>query len=178
MGEGRRGGRTTKSTTANLLVPVASPGAAPIAGSFLLRQRQAPVKFRRGGARLALRMVWHDQGGEGGGVGGRNRAGVASIYSRARGPSGRKVSSSEAMLQEANGMGKGRGRCCVSWRCSTAWSRVMGRCGLVWNGRCSARQRRRSRRRAVAVWRGALNGDVWRSPGSVVIVCARGEGGV
>ena len=35
--------------------------AAPIAGSFLLRQRQAPVKFRRGGARLALRMVWHDQ---------------------------------------------------------------------------------------------------------------------
>src|SRR4051812_21343252 len=47
--------------TANLLVPVASPGAAPIGGSVLLRQRQAPVKFRRGGARLALRMVWHDQ---------------------------------------------------------------------------------------------------------------------
>ena len=106
-----------------------------------------------------------------------NRAGVASIYSRARGPSGRKVSSSGATLQAANGMGKGRGRCCVSWRCSTKWSRGMGRCGLVWNGRCSARQRRRLRRRAVAVWHGAANGDVWRSPGSVVIVCARGEGG-
>ena len=102
---------------------------------------------------------------------------MASIYSRARGPSGRTVSSSGATLQAANGMGKGRGWCCVSWRCSTTWSRGMGRCGLVWNGRCSARQRRRLRRRAVAVRHGAANGDVWRSPGSVVIVCARGEGG-
>src|SRR4051812_47109953 len=74
-------------------------------------------------------------------------------------------------------MGKGRGRCCVSWRCSTTWSRGMGRCGLVWNGRCSARQRLRLRRRAVAVWHGAVNGDVWRSPGSVVIVYERDEGG-
>ena len=96
--------------------------------------------------------------------------GVASIYSRARGPSG-------AMLQVAIGMGDGRGRCGVSWRCSTTWSRGMGRCGLVWNGRCSARQRRRLRRRAVAVRHGAANGDVWRSPGSVGIVYARGEGG-
>src|SRR3954465_9926467 len=43
--------------------------------------------------------------------------------------------------------------------------------------RRSARQRRRLRRRAVAVRHGAANGDVWRSPGSVVIVYARGEGG-
>src|SRR3954467_7639114 len=47
----------------------------------------------------------------------------------------------------------------------------------VWNTRCSARQRRRLRRRAVAVRHGAANGDVWRSPGSVVIVYALGEGG-
>src|SRR4051812_40166967 len=60
-GEGRRGGRTTKSTTTNLLVPVASPGAAPIAVSLLLQRRRAPVKFRRGGARLAPGMGWHDQ---------------------------------------------------------------------------------------------------------------------
>src|SRR3954464_14939576 len=43
--------------------------------------------------------------------------------------------------------------------------------------RCSARKRRRLRRRAVAVRHGAANGDVWRSPGSVGIVYARGEGG-
>src|SRR4051794_15265921 len=43
--------------------------------------------------------------------------------------------------------------------------------------RCSARQRRRPRRRAVAVRHGAANEDVWWSPGSVGIVYARGEGG-
>src|SRR3954465_14689437 len=53
----------------------------------------------------------------------------------------------------------------------------MGRCGLVWNERCSARQRRRLRWRAVAVRHGAANGDVWRSPGPVGIVYARSEGG-
>src|SRR4051812_10085296 len=52
----------------------------------------------------------------------------------------------------------------------------MGRCGLVWNGRCSARQRRRLRRRVVAMGHGAANGDFWWSPGSVGIVYARGEG--
>src|SRR3954469_14959278 len=48
---------------------------------------------------------------------------------------------------------------------------------MVWNVRCSVRPRRRLRRRAVATGHGATNGDVWRSPGSVVIVYARGEGG-
>src|SRR3954471_20881589 len=46
--------------------------------------------------------------------------------------------------------------------------------------RRSARQRRRLRRRAVAVRHGAVavrHEDVWRSPGSVGIVYARGEGG-
>src|SRR3954465_13272343 len=43
--------------------------------------------------------------------------------------------------------------------------------------RRSARQRRRLRWRAVDVRHGAANGDVWRSPGSVVIMYARSEGG-
>ena len=105
------------------------------------------------------------------------RLGVASIYSRARGPTGRTVSSSWSMVQTAIGMGDGRGRCGAPWRCSTTRWRDVGRCGLVWNTRCSARQRRRLRRRAVAVRHGAVNGDVWRSPGSVVIMYASGEGG-
>src|SRR3954468_1455140 len=48
---------------------------------------------------------------------------------------------------------------------------------MVWNTRCSARPRRRLRRRAVAVRHGAANEDVWRSPGSVAIVYARSKGG-
>ena len=60
-GAGGSPGYGRGSATANLLVPVASPGTAPIAGSLLLRQWQAPVKFRRGGARLAPGTVWHDQ---------------------------------------------------------------------------------------------------------------------
>jgi hypothetical protein len=102
---------------------------------------------------------------------------VASIYSRARGPTGRTVRSSGAMVREAIGMVEGRVRCGVPWRCSTTWFRGVGRYGLLWNTRRSALQRRRLRRRAMAVRHGAANGDVWRSPGSVVIVCARGEGG-
>ena len=51
----------TKSTTTNSGVVAAAPGVDEIDGSLLLRQRQDSVKFRRGGARLPLRMVWHDQ---------------------------------------------------------------------------------------------------------------------
>src|SRR4051812_5602332 len=43
--------------------------------------------------------------------------------------------------------------------------------------RCSTRQRWRLRRRAGDVRHGATNGDVWRSPGSVVIMYAHCEGG-
>src|SRR3954465_8052226 len=57
----RRGlamGRMTKSTMEILLVPTASPGAAPIDGSHLLQQRRAPAKFRRCAARLAPGVRW------------------------------------------------------------------------------------------------------------------------
>ena len=107
----------------------------------------------------------------------KNSTGVASIYSRARGPTGRTVSSSGAVVQTAIGMGDCRGRCGVPWRYSKTWFRGVGRCGLVWNMRRSARQRRRLLRRAVAVHHGAANEDVWWSPGSVGIVYARGKGG-
>ena len=107
------------------------PSSLEAAGSGEIPSRWFSPCSGNGVARSVMR-------GELNGV--KNSSGVASIYSRARGPMGRTVSSSGAMVQTAIGMGEGRGRCGVPWRCSTTWFRGMGRCGLVWNMRRSDRK--------------------------------------
>ena len=64
------------------------------------------------------------------------RLGVASIYSRARGPTGRTVSSSGAMLQAAIGMGEGRGGAVFPGDAQRHGFEAWG--GAAWSGTCDA----------------------------------------
>ena len=60
-GEGRRCGRTTKSTTANSGMVAEAPGVDEIDGALLLQRRSAPAQFRRCATRLAPATGWNDQ---------------------------------------------------------------------------------------------------------------------